>query len=124
MANRRTRVLIMGAAGRDFHNFNTYFRDREEYEVVAFTATQIPYIDDRKYPAELAGKLYPDGIPIVDQADLVDLIWEEQIDAAIFAYSDISHVDLMHIASTCIAAGANFELLSAEQTMLDSSSKD
>jgi predicted GTPase len=117
----RRRIIILGAAGRDFHNFNVCYRQDNSVEVVAFTATQIPDIAGRRYPAELAGPLYPDGIPIVDQADLVDLIWEEQIDAAIFAYSDISHVDLMHIASTCIAAGANFELLSAEQTMLDSS---
>jgi predicted GTPase len=101
----RRRIIILGAAGRDFHNFNVCYRQDNSVEVVAFTATQIPDIAGRRYPAELAGPLYPDGIPIVDQADLVDLIWEEQIDAAIFAYSDISHVDLMHIASTCIAAG-------------------
>ena len=83
----RTKVLIMGAAGRDFHNFNTYFRDNERYEVVAFTATQIPYIDDRKYPAALAGKLYPNGIPIHDESEMPALVKKHGVEEVVFAYS-------------------------------------
>jgi len=107
----KKRVLIMGAAGRDFHNFNLYFRDNEEYEVVAFTATQIPDIDGRKYPAELAGKLYPEGIPIYAEEDLVKLIKEKKIDQVVFAYSDVTHERVMHNASIVNAAGADFILL-------------
>ncbi|BFN36625.1 cyclic 2,3-diphosphoglycerate synthase [Fidelibacter multiformis] len=118
---QRIRVLIMGAAGRDFHNFNTYYRDNEDYEVVAFTATQIPDIDGRKYPAELAGHLYPDGIPIYDEADLVDLIHKHKIDIVNFAYSDISHENVMHKASRVNAAGADFILLGGNKTMVESS---
>jgi len=118
---QRKRVLIMGAAGRDFHNFNTYYRDNEDYEVVAFTATQIPDIDGRKYPAELAGHLYPDGIPIYDEADLVDLIHKHKIDIVNFAYSDISHENVMHKASRVNAAGADFILLGGNKTMVESS---
>ena len=95
---KRIKVIIMGAAGRDFHNFNVYFRDNEKYDVVAFTATQIPDIAGRKYPAVLAGGLYPDGIPIFPEEDLVELICDRQVEQVVFAYSDIAHVDVMHKA--------------------------
>ncbi len=117
----KTRVLIMGAAGRDFHNFNTFYRDNEAYEVVAFTATQIPDIEGRTYPPELAGKLYPDGIPIYDEADLSDLIKEHAIDEVVFAYSDVAHEYVMHKASQVIAAGADYRLMGPKYTMLKSS---
>lgn len=117
----RIRVLIMGAAGRDFHNFNTYFRDNEQYEVVAFTATQIPNIEGRLYPAALAGKLYPNGIPIYPEEDLVKLIKEHNIDQVVFAYSDVSHEYVMHKASTVLAAGADYRLMGPKYTMLKSS---
>lgn len=116
----KIRVLIMGAAGRDFHNFNTVFRNDERYEVVCFTATQIPDIAGRKYPAELAGDLYPDGIPIYDEAELVSLIKEQNIDEVVFAYSDVPHVYVMNRASAVLAAGANFRLIGGKQTMLKS----
>ena len=116
----KKRVLIMGAAGRDFHNFNVIYRDNEEFEVVAFTATQIPNIDDRKYPAELAGVLYPNGIPIHPESDLRRLIMEHQIDDVVFAYSDVPHTYVMHQAAIVNGAGANFVLLSAQKTMLKS----
>ena len=115
------RVVIMGAAGRDFHNFQTVYRDDPRVEVVAFTATQIPGIDDRTYPVELAGPLYPNGIPIVPESRLVDLIKERDVDTVVFAYSDIAHEDVMHKASIVLAAGANFELLGADATMIPSS---
>jgi predicted GTPase len=114
------RIVILGAAGRDFHNFNTYYRDNAAYNVVAFTATQIPDIAGRKYPAVLAGKLYPAGIPIVDESELTALIQREKIDLAVFAYSDVTHQHVMHLASECIAAGADFTMLSAEHTMVKS----
>ncbi len=114
----RERVLIMGAAGRDFHNFNVVFRDNSHYEVVAFTATQIPNIEGRMYPPELAGPLYPDGIPIYPEEDLERLIREHHIDTVVFAYSDISHEYVMHRASRALAAGADFVLLGPERTML------
>src|SRR5512146_1580341 len=95
----RTRVIIMGAAGRDFHNFNTYFRDNQNYVVVAFTATQIPNIAGRVYPKELAGSLYPDGIPIYQENELVRLIRENEVNQVIFSYSDVSHEYVMHKAS-------------------------
>ena len=114
------RVVILGAAGRDFHNFNTVYRDNPAYQVVAFTATQIPGIEGRRYPAVLAGKLYPDGIPIVDESELVDLIHREQIDVAVFSYSDVTHATVMHLASLCIAHGCDFELLGADKTMIAS----
>lgn len=117
----RVRVLIMGAAGRDFHNFNCLFRDRPDYEVVAFTATQIPDIAGRVYPAPLAGALYPDGIPIVDEAELVRLVREAGIDEVVFSYSDVSHGHVMHIASRVQALGAGFRLAPPRQTMLHSS---
>jgi predicted GTPase len=112
------RVLIMGAAGRDFHNFNTVYRADPEVEVVAFTATQIPYINDRKYPAELAGPQYPDGIEIFDESELVRLIRDRHVDDVVFAYSDVSHEYVMHKASQVLAAGANFVLLGPDATML------
>ncbi len=108
----------MGAAGRDFHNFQMRYRDDESTQVVAFTATQIPGIDSRVYPADLAGALYPDGIPIVPEVDLPRLIAEERVDAVIFAYSDIAHIDVMHKASLVLALGPDFELLGADKTML------
>jgi predicted GTPase len=116
----RRRVLIAGAAGRDFHNFNVVYRGRPEYEVVAFTATQIPNIDGRVYPAELAGELYPDGIPIRREAELPDLVREEAIDEVVFAYSDVTHEHVMHVASRALAAGASFRLLSPHETTLTS----
>ena len=115
----KRRVLIMGAAGRDFHNFNTVYRDDPDTEVVAFTATQIPYINDRMYPAELAGANYPNGIQIHDESELPQLIADLQVDDVVFAYSDVSHVYVMHKASEAMAAGANFLLLGPEATMLD-----
>ncbi|XVX21216.1 cyclic 2,3-diphosphoglycerate synthase [Actinomycetota bacterium] len=115
------RVVILGAAGRDFHNFNVVFRDNPDYTVVAFTATQIPDIDGRSYPPELAGSLYPEGIPILDESELSDLIERESVDVAVFAYSDLPHTRVMHLASQCIAAGADFWLQSARQTMIESS---
>ena len=116
----KTRVLIMGAAGRDFHNFNVYFRDNQDYEVVAFTATQIPNIEGRVYPAELAGKLYPKGIQIHPESDLVKLIHELKVDQVVFAYSDISHEAVMHKASIALAAGADFRLMGGHATMVKS----
>ena len=115
------RVIIMGAAGRDFHNFNTYFRDNADYEVVAFTATQIPNIEGRMYPPELAGSSYPKGIPIHAEEELADLIKDHKIDQVIFAYSDVSHEYVMHKASEVLAAGADFRLMGSGTTMLDSS---
>jgi predicted GTPase len=116
----RTRVLIAGAAGRDFHNFNLVYRDRPEYEVVAFTATQIPNIDDRRYPAELAGSLYPEGIPILPESALEQLVREHEIDSVVFAYSDVTHEHVMHIGSRALAAGASYHLISPQHTMLAS----
>ena len=114
------RTLIMGAAGRDFHNFNVYFRDNAEYEVVAFTATQIPNIEGRRYPAELAGKLYPHGIPIFPESDLLKLIAEHKVQQVIFAYSDVPHEVVMHKASMVMAAGADFRLMGLETTQIKS----
>ncbi len=108
----------MGAAGRDFHNFNVVYRDDPHTEVICFTATQIPNIADRRYPAELAGALYPKGIPIHEERDLVDLIRSEKADEVVFAYSDVSHEYVMHHASAVNAAGADFTLLGADSTML------
>ena len=113
-------VLIMGAAGRDFHNFNAYFRDKEEYRVVAFTATQIPDIEDRKYPSALAGKFYPDGIPIYPEEELSSLIGKHEISDVFFSYSDVSHEYIMHKGSQVLAAGANFTLLGPRETMIKS----
>jgi predicted GTPase len=110
----------MGAAGRDFHNFNTFYRGNEDYEVVAFTATQIPNIDGRKYPAELAGELYPGGIPIYPESALVDLIRDEKIDQVVFAYSDIPHEYVMHKAALVNATGADFRLMGTKNTQIKS----
>jgi predicted GTPase len=114
------RTLIMGAAGRDFHNFNVFFRDNPDYEVVAFTATQIPDIDDRMYPASLAGKRYPKGIPIRAESELLDLIRDQRVDQVIFAYSDVPHEYVMHKASMVLAAGADFRLMGEKSTQIKS----
>jgi len=115
------RVLILGAAGRDFHNFNVVFRNNPSYQVVAFTAAQIPDIAGRRYPAALAGEAYPDGIPIAEEKDLEKLIREKNVDVVVFSYSDVAYPTLMHLASRAAAAGADFWLLSAEHTQLKSS---
>jgi predicted GTPase len=120
MKERRTRVAILGAAGRDFHNFNTVYRNDSRFEVVAFTATQIPGIDSRSYPASLAGDLYPQGIPIVAEQELPKLIREEKIDLCVFSYSDVSNDYVMHTASLCNTIGADFALLAPARTMLPS----
>ncbi len=117
----RTRVLIMGAAGRDFHDFNVVYRADPTVEVVAFTATQIPGIDARRYPAALAGEHYPGGIPIAPEADLERIIAEERVDVVVFSYSDVSHETVMHAASRAIASGAEFRLLGPARMMLPSS---
>jgi predicted GTPase len=113
-------VIIVGAGGRDFHNFNVAFRDREDVRVVAFTAAQIPGIEDRVYPPVLAGRLYPDGIPVRPEPELTSLIEREQVDEVVFAYSDVSHEEVMHVASMAAAAGADFRLLGPRATMLES----
>src|SRR5919199_1673594 len=117
----RARVLIAGAAGRDFHNFNVVYRGRPEVDVVAFTATQIPNIDGRVYPAELAGNLYPDGIPILPESALEEVVREHEIDDVVFAYSDVTHEHVMHVGSRALAAGASYRLISPRETMLLSS---
>ena len=114
------KVIIMGAAGRDFHNFNVYFRDKEEWRVVAFTATQIPDIEDRKYPPVLAGKLYPEGIPIYPEKEISSLIKKNEVSEVYFSYSDVSHEYVMHKASQVMAAGASFVLLGPQETMIKS----
>lgn len=115
------RTLIMGAAGRDFHNFNVFYRDNAAYDVVAFTATQIPDIEGRVYPAELAGSLYPAGIPIYAESELTKLIPDQQVDQVVFAYSDVPHEYVMHQASMVLAAGADFQLLGPRVTQVKSS---
>lgn len=120
MSTKRRKILIMGAAGRDFHNFNTYYRTNESYEVVAFTATQIPDIVDRKYPAELSGELYPNGIPIYDESELVEIIKKYDVDEVVFSYSDVTHEYVMHKASLVNACGAAFSLLGTKGTMIKS----
>jgi predicted GTPase len=115
---KRKKIIIMGAAGMDFHCFNTNFRDNEEYDVIGFTATQIPNIEGRNYPIELAGSLYPNGIPIFAEEDLPELIREHLVDQVILAYSDLSHLDVMHKASIVIASGADFRLMGANHIML------
>ena len=117
---KKQRVIIIGAAGRDFHNFNTMYRDNEMYEVVAFTAAQIPDIDGRKYPPSLAGKLYPDGIPIFDEADLEKLIKEYNVDECVLSYSDLPYDTVMHIGSRVMAAGAKFSMMGSYPTMIKS----
>ena len=114
----RTRIVIAGAAGRDFHNFNVAYRNRADVEIVAFTATQIPNIDGRLYPPELAGPLYPAGIPIATEDQLDALIQTHEVDVVVFAYSDVTHEHVMHVASRALAEGASFELLSPRETML------
>jgi len=114
------KVIIMGAAGRDFHNFNVAFRDNPDYQVVAFTATQIPDIANRGYPTELSGQLYPEGIPIFPEEDLAKLIKKHRADEVVFAYSDVSHLDVMHKASMVNAQGADFMLMGIARTMLRS----
>jgi len=116
----RKNIIIIGAAGRDFHNFNTYFRDNEEYNVVAFTAAQIPDIDGRKYPAGLAGSLYPEGIPIFAEDQLPKLIRELEVKTCVFSYSDIPYEKVMAVSAVVNAAGANFALLGTEDTMIPS----
>ncbi len=113
-------ALIMGAAGRDFHNFNVYFRDNPRYRVVGFTAAQIPDIHGRRYPAELCGAMYPDGIPIYEEADLARLVSEEQVDFVAFSYSDLPHVEVMHKASLVQSCGADFVIIGATYTMIQS----
>jgi predicted GTPase len=115
------RVVIVGAAGRDFHNFNVVFRRNPDYRVLAFTATQIPGIADRRYPAELAGPLYPEGIPIVEEAKLEQVIRRQAAEIVVFSYSDVSHQTVMHLASRVTAAGADFWLLSVAQTQIPAS---
>jgi predicted GTPase len=120
MEKRRRRVIILGAAGRDFHNFNTFFRNNPDYEVVAFTATQIPDIAGRIYPPELAGPLYPNGIPIEDEAQLPELIKKYDVDEVILAYSDLPHQYVMERAAIALAAGADFKLMGPDSTMIES----
>jgi len=117
----KTRVVIAGAAGRDFHNFNLVYRGRDDYDIVTFTATQIPNIEGRVYPASLAGERYPDGIPIVAEDELEAVIAEHEADEVVFAYSDVTHEHVMHIGSRVLAAGASYRLLSPRETMLTSS---
>lgn len=117
----RIRTVIMGAAGRDFHNFNTVFRGDEKFEVVAFTATQIPNIEGRRYPPELSGELYPEGIPIYPETEISKIIKDENIDQVIFAYSDVSHQYVMELSSKINALGAQFSTMGADQTMVKSS---
>ncbi|NLV16898.1 MAG: GTPase [Syntrophomonadaceae bacterium] len=119
----KERILIMGAAGRDFHNFNTFFRGNSEYEVVAFTAAQIPDIEGRRYPPELAGPDYPEGIPIFAEADMPELIRKYGVDTVVFAYSDVSHQHVMHAASLVNACGADFRLMGPNRTMIKSNKK-
>ncbi len=113
-------AIIIGAAGRDFHNFNTFFRNNTDYNVIAFTAAQIPDIEGRKYPAELAGDLYPDGIPIFAEQDLPKLIKERHIDVCVFSYSDVTYDKVMHTSAIVNAAGASFMLLGPNDTMIKS----
>src|SRR5512133_406202 len=114
------KTLIMGAAGRDFHNFNTFFRGNRDYEVIAFTATQIPDIEGRLYPPELAGELYPSGIPIRAEEELVDLIKQHGVEQVVFAYSDVPHEYVMHKASLGNAAGADFRIMGTKNTQIKS----
>ncbi len=116
----KKKVIIMGAAGRDFHNFNVYFRDSNDYEIVAFTATQIPDIEGRKYPAELSGNYYPEGIPIYPEEQLIDLIKEHNIDEVVFSYSDVNYQYVMNKGAQVMASGADFRLMGSGHTMLKS----
>ncbi len=114
------RVIILGAGGRDFHNFNTFFRDNPLYKVIAFTATQVPYIENRTYPNELAGRFYPDGIPVYPEKKLPELIVENNVTIAVFSYSDVSYEEVMHRASIALANGVDFLLLGPDKTMIES----
>jgi len=116
----RIKTIIVGAAGRDFHNFNVVYRDNDNYDVVAFTATQIPNIAGRKYPAALAGKLYPNGIPIYEEKDLEDLVQKHQVEEVVFSYSDVTYQHVMSLGTRASKAGAHFKLLSASRTMIKS----
>jgi predicted GTPase len=116
----RAKVVIMGAAGRDFHDFNVVYRDDPDSEVVAFTATQIPGIDDRRYPPELSGELYPDGIPIVPEDELEHVVYDNDVDIVVFSYSDVPHETVMHAASRAMSAGADFGLIGPRGIMLES----
>jgi len=116
----RIRTIIMGAAGRDFHNFNTFYRENKDYEVVAFTATQIPNIEGRRYPKELSGSLYPEGIPIFPETELLDLIKKHEVEQVVFSYSDVPHAYVMHKGSMVLAAGADFRLLGTKATQIKS----
>jgi predicted GTPase len=118
---KRIKTIILGAAGRDFHNFNTYFRDNKKYDVIAFTATQIPDIEDRTYPPELAGPQYPSGIPIYNEKDITQLINEYGIDQVVMSYSDISHLLVMQKASKILAYGPDFRLMGTKHTCIKSS---
>lgn len=120
---KKERVIIMGAAGRDFHNFNTYFRNNNDYEVVAFTATQIPDIEGRVYPASIAGEYYPEGIPIYPEEELATLIKKYNADQVVFAYSDVAHETVMHKASQVLACGVDFRLMGPDNTMIKSKAK-
>ncbi|MGB3939511.1 MAG: GTPase, partial [Candidatus Cloacimonas acidaminovorans] len=117
----KRKVIIMGAAGRDFHNFNVFFRDNKDYEVVAFTATQIPGIDDKKYPSALAGKLYPEGINIYPESELKNLIKKHKVDLVVLAYSDLPFEVVMHKASLVNACGADFMLMGKDNTTIKTS---
>lgn len=121
LSQKRSKIVILGAAGRDFHNFNQVYRHNPEYEVIAFTATQITGIENRVYPPSLAGSLYPDGIPILPESNLDQLCREQEIDQVVFAYSDIPHAQVMHLASRAMATGADFVLLGPKHTMLKAS---
>jgi predicted GTPase len=123
MALKVENVIIMGAAGRDFHNFNMYFKDNQRYKVICFTATQIPDIEGRRYPSELAGDLYPEGIPIYSDKNLFELVQKNRVDLVAFSYSDVKHMDVMHQASIVTAAGADFMIIGASYTMLKSRKK-
>ncbi len=120
MSNTKRRVIILGAAGRDFHDFNTYWRDNDAYEVVAFTATQIPDIEGRTYPPELSGPRYPQGVPIYDESELPALIKKHDVDLCTIAYSDLPHEEVMHKASLCNSCGADFVILGHRHTMIKS----
>ena len=117
---KKQKIIIMGAAGRDFHNFNMVYRDDPSFEVIAFTAAQIPFIEKRTYPPGLAGPFYPGGIPVYPEGDLEALLSRQQVDQVVFAYSDVSHEHVMHKASVCLALGADFILLGPDKTMLSS----
>src|SRR6266536_2776628 len=117
--SKRKHVLILGAAGRDFHTFNVCFRGDPNYEVVAFTAAQIPGIESRRYPPSLSGPIYPNGIPIFPEDELEEVIRKESVQQVVFAYSDVSHINLMHLASRALACGADFGLIGPDRSSLN-----